>query len=105
MRNVYKRVFPLMPHNWLGLSGLANLFILLFYATGAVGLYAVCCWAATFFTDPAILQAASAPIRRIYGLASIQALLVCVGWWVLIAGCRALNTLMRQTASKEKQAK
>lgn len=84
MPNGYKKMIPFLPHNWLGLTGLRRLFIVLFYATLLVGLYAAWNWACTFWTDPAQLAAYSAPLRRIYGLAALQALLACTGWSVFI---------------------
>ena len=92
MPNGYKKIIPFLPHHWLELTGLRRLFILLFYATLAVGLYAVWGWAETFWMDPSQLAAQSAPTRRIYGLAMLQAAAVCIGWAVFI---RLLGTLER----------
>lgn len=84
MPNGFKNFHAFLPHNWLGLTGLKRLFTMLFYATLFVGVYAAFNWLATFWTDPATLAAQSAPLRRIYGLAALQAMLACVGWSLFI---------------------
>lgn len=91
MQNVYHKFASFSPHRLLGLKGLSRLYIVLFYATLAVGLYAAVCWVGTFMQDPAELGTYSAPVRKIYLLAFAQALLACVGWSVLIRVCQALH--------------
>lgn len=98
MLNVCKKILPFLPHNWLGLTGLRRLFILLFYVTLAVGVYAACCFVQTLFMDPAELAVHSAPLRRLYGLAVLQAALACVGWLTLIHGMGALTAVCRARA-------
>lgn len=90
MPNACKKILPFLPHSWLDLAGLRKLFILLFYATLAVGLYAAACFVQTLFMDAAELAVHSAPLRRLYGLAVLQAMLACVGWLTLIHGLGAL---------------
>lgn len=95
MPNEFKKIIPFLPHHWLELPGLRRLFIGLFYATLAVGLYAAWEWAATFWADPAQLAAQSAPLRRIYGLAAFQAAAACVGWTAFIRLLETLDLLAR----------
>lgn len=97
MPNGYKKMIPFLPHRWLELAGLRRLFTVLFYATLLVGLYAAWNWACTFWTDPAQLAAHSAPLRRIYGLAALQALLACSGFCALIRLSAVLDLLCKPT--------
>lgn len=96
MRDACKKILPFLPHNWLGLKGLRRLFIALFYATLAVGAYAALCWVQTLFISAAELAVHSAPLRRIYALAALQAALACMGWTLLIRLLGALIAV-RQT--------
>lgn len=95
MQNASKKYFP---HNWLGLKGLSRLYTVLFYATFLFALYSAWNWLATFWMDPAELQLHSAPLRRLYGFAAIQAGLVCLAWGVFARSCQVLhqteNTLL-----------
>ena len=95
MQNVFK-IIPFLPHNWLDTPGLRWLFIALFYATLFVGVYAAFHWLATFWADPATLALNSAPLRRIYGLATLQALLACTGWSLLIQLLGVLGKTLAQ---------
>ncbi len=94
MQTVSKKIRPYLPHNWLELKGLSRLFSALFYATLTVGIYAAGCWINTFLTDPAALAVHSAPLRKIYLLATFQAVLACIGWALLIQICRTLQALL-----------
>ena len=100
MPNGFKNFHAFLPHNWLGLTGLKRLFTVLFYATFFVGVYAAFHWLATFWTDPATLAIQSAPLRRIYGLAALQAMLACVGWSLFIRLLGTLAQIARQTAPR-----
>ncbi len=95
MRTAYLKIEPFLPHNWLDLPGLRRVFIALFYATLAVGLYAAVQWGLTFFTPPEQLALNSAPLRRLYGLATLQAALACVGFSLPVCGLKALSDILR----------
>lgn len=93
MPNGFKKLTPFLPHHWLELKGLSRLYLFLFYATLAVGLYAGACWLETYFQTPQQLALNSAPLRRLYGLAVLQAGLACLVWLFLHRFCRTLQRL------------
>lgn len=97
MQNAFNKIAPYLPHNWLGLNGLRRIFTVLFYLTFIIGLYATVCWAGTFFTPAGELAAASAPLRRLYGQAAVQAALACAGECFFILGFKVLSSVQKTT--------
>lgn len=95
MQNAFKKITPYLPHNWLELSGLRRFFTFLFYLTLAIGVYAAVFWAGTFFMSANDLAAASAPVRRLYGLAALQAVLACAGMRFFILGLQVLDACQK----------
>lgn len=91
MQNAFNKITAYLPHNWVELNGLRRFFLVVFYLTLAIGLYAAVCWVGTFFAPAGDLAAASAPMRRIYGLAALQAALACAGIRLFILGLQVLD--------------
>lgn len=43
MQNAFNKITAYLPHNWVELNGLRRFFLVLFYLTLAIGLYAAVC--------------------------------------------------------------
>lgn len=97
---VSRRIQAFLPHNWLELKGLLRIYVVLFYVTLGIGIYAFGCWIQTFWTDPAQLAVQSAPLRKIYLLATLQAGLACTAEFLLISLCRSLQKVLCQLSNK-----
>lgn len=54
MQNAFNKITAYLPHNWVELNGLRRFFLVVFYLTLAIGLYAAVCWAGTFLLRPEI---------------------------------------------------
>ena len=81
MQNAFNKITAYLPHNWVELNGLRRFFLVVFYLTLAIGLYAAVCWAGTFFAPAGDLAAASA----------LQAALACAGIRFFILGLQVLD--------------
>ncbi len=79
------------PHRWVGLKTVEVICLILFYATLAVGIYALGCLIYTFFVSPETLAQNSAPARKLYGFAALQAALACVAELTVAKICSALR--------------
>ncbi len=79
------------PHRWIGLKTIEVIGLILFYATLAVGVYALGCFLYTFLLSSDILAQNSAPARKLYGFATLQAGLTCIIELALVKICQALR--------------
>lgn len=83
------------PHRWIGLKAIEILGLVLFYATLAVGIYALGCLIYSFFVTPENLTYS----RKLYGSAAIQAGIACLAELTIVKLCHALR-VSEQSVSK-----